>query len=153
MSSTSLLVQVRSAIVAGLQPVYAADPTTEQVLVEYAWKASVSARERIWTGTSTFSTAAAAMRSGRNVRQETGRFDLIVRVEGIDRTAEWTSTRALQLGQVADDWISVRKNNELGITGLQTLTIDGDGTLLEAFNESGYLADITYPVKYTARLS
>lgn len=152
MSNASRIVAVRAAVVAGLAPVVNGTSGMSKVSVTYQYKAE-ERRERIWTSNARFSHEAAALRAGRNARQETGKFDIQVLVEGVGRDAVWTAQRALDIGAVVEGWLSDRKSGTgLAVSGLQTLVVDGDGTMKEMFNENGTLAELTYPVRYTARL-
>jgi hypothetical protein len=154
----SLLVAVRSGVIDGL-----ANETTGIVstvntggaLVEirYAWRLDESVREWVFTSEATFTHDSAAMRSGRNFRDEVGKFNLVVLVAGVDSSQEETSERALVIATACEEWIADRKNNELGISGLQTLTVAGDGRLEEMYADAGHLAIVELPIKYTARLT
>jgi hypothetical protein len=145
----SILVDVRRALVEGLADVVG----LAEGACEFSWTSREIFAERIWTRRARTNTSSAAMRSGRNFRNEVGQFEVVVLVIGDGETQETTSTRALEIGAVVEDFISDRKNNELGVTGLQTLVIDGDGELAEMFNDNGTLAELTIPVRYTARLT
>lgn len=145
----SIIVGVRSALVA----VLAADAGLAGVSVSFQWLPNAKARERVWTRSATFTHQTAGLRAGRNYRDEVGRFDLAVLVEGVGKSAEWTSTRALALGLVCEQVIADRKNNELAVTGLQTLEVSGDGSLTEAFADASHLAELSLPIRYTARLT
>lgn len=149
-AQSSRIVAVRSAIIDGLK--MQDDLRDEPVQITYQYQPKTQKREHIYTTDATFSHEPAAMRSGRNFRDEIGRFNLIIAVEGLKRSAEWCAQRALERGVVVETFIADRKNNELDVTGLQTLLIDGDGSLVELFGDSGHLAIITYPIRYTARL-
>ena len=151
--AASIVVAVRSALATGLATAIAADGGMADTEVSYHWKANWQRRERIWTRNARFTHAPASMRSGRNYRDEVGTFELAILVEGVGQNAEWSATRALTIGAVVEQWIADRKNNELAVTGLQTLTVSGDGSLLEMFNDQGTLAELNYPVRYTARLT
>ena len=151
--AASIIVAVRSALVTGLATAIAADGGMADVEVSFQWKADWQRRERIWTRNARFTHAPASMRSGRNFRSEVGMFEVAILVEGIGRNAEWSATRALVIGQVVEQYIADRKNNELAVAGLQTLTVSGDGSLTEMFNDQGTLAELSYPIQYTARLT
>lgn len=154
----SRLVAVRSAVIDGL-----ADETTGIVptvntgdsLVEivFQWREDKSVREWVYTGQARFTHASASMRSGRNFRDEVGRFNLIVLVAGVDMSQEEASERAMVIATAAEEWLADRKNNELGVSGLQSITVDGDGRLDEMYGDTGHLAIVELPIKYTARLT
>jgi len=146
----SALVAVRSAIIDGLAD--HTDLRDEPIEISYQYKAGSSKRERIFTTRARFTHEPASLRAGRNFRDEVGFFDLVILVEGVKQTAEWTAERALERGLVVEEFIADHKNNELEVTGLQTLTVQGEGSLTEMFNDSGHLAELVYPVRFTARL-
>lgn len=146
----SIMVAVRKAIIAGLADL----PGLADVDVSYQWgRLDEQPRERIYTNRAVFNHSPAALRAGRNYRNESGSFDLVVVVAGIGLEAEETGERALELGALAEEWIADRKSDQLGVPGLITLQVAGQGALNEMFNDSGTLAEVTYPVAYTARLT
>lgn len=142
-------VAVRSAVATGL----AALADLKGVEVGFGWKQGSKHRERIYTDRTQGTQASAAMKAGRNFRNETGTFDLVIWVEGPGKDAAWVATRANALRQICEDWISDRKNNELDIEGLQTLTVEGEWSATEGFADSGSLAEVRIPVQYTARIT
>lgn len=147
--SASLIVPVRKALVAGLDT----QTGLEGVDKAFQWKAKWDKRERLWTQRARFNHTPASLRAGRNYRDEVGRFDLMILVEGVSKTAEWSAERALELGLVVEEYIADRKNNELGVPGMLTLVVEGDGSLTEALTDTGSIAQLIYPVRYTARLT
>ena len=151
--ASSIIVAVRSALATGLATAITANGGMTDTEVSYQWKADWQRRERVWTRNARFTHAPASLRAGRNFRDEVGTFEVAILVEGVGRTAEWSATRALEIGQVVEQFIADRKNNELAVAGLQTLIVSGEGSLTEMFNDSGTLAELAYPVKYTARLT
>lgn len=150
MATGSRLVAVRSAVVAGLVALQPAE--LDGVEIAFQWKKASKKRERIWTRRARYSTGPTALRASRAVRDEVGRFELVVFVEGVGKDAEWTAGRAVELAQVCEDWLADRKSNQLGVDGMQTLTVEGDGELVEAWNDGGSMAEFVLPIKYTARL-
>lgn len=147
--AASAIVAVRSALIAGLAPL----GSLRGIDVSYQYRAGSESRERLWTQRARFELNPAALRAGRNYRDEVGLFDLVILVEGVGQTAEWAATRALEIGLVVEEYVADRKNNELDVVGLQTFQMKGEGALIEAFNDSGNLAELTYPIRYTARLT
>jgi hypothetical protein len=157
--SSSVVVDVKQAIKTGLATAYAAlasfngaTAPERKVEVAYGYDANSSAAERVFMGRSRADTPPAALRSGRNYRDETGFFDLTVLVAYVGGSAEDAEDRAMAIGQVAEEWIADRKSNELGVTGLQTLRIDG-WDLEPMFNDRGHMAVLVYRVRWTARLT
>lgn len=149
----SIIVAVRSALATGLAAAIAANGTMADAEASFQWKADWQRREKIWTRNARFVQAPAAMRAGRNFRSEIGSFEIAILVEGVGRTAEWSAQRAINIGTVVEQYIADRKSNELAVSGLQTLTVSGDGSLTEMFNDRGTLAELSYPIRYTARLT
>jgi len=155
----SLVVSVRSAIKDGLTTLFAGLPDfngqydpEHRVEVSYAYDLNSAAAERVFTGRSQADTPPAALRSGTNYRNETGTFDLIVLVAAVGGSAEDADERALAIGTEVEEWIAARKSNELAITGLNTLRIDS-WDLVGLMNDHGNMAELTYKVRWTARLT
>jgi hypothetical protein len=151
----SILVAVRKGIIAGLtadvKP--ALDVGGHDVNIAYQWKLDDSVREWVYTNKGVASRTPAGLRAGRNFRDEVGRFVLTALVAGPDFSAEEAAERCMVIASAVETWVSDRKNNELGITGLQTLTVDGDLLLDEMFLDTGHLAIAEIPIKFTARLT
>lgn len=151
MSTGTLSIAVRLALVAALK----AAPEFAECDVSYQWKGVPTPRRHagVWTRSSRFTQEAASMRAGRNHRDEVGRFELVVLAntnKGIDATVERASDVASELAA----WISDHKNNELDVDGLQTLVVQGEGSVLELEGDQGMtLCEITLPIRYTARLT
>jgi len=150
---------VRGAITDGLATFFAGladfNGTTRpewKVEVSYAYKFGSHAAERVFFGRATGETPPAAMRAGRNFRDETGRGDLVVLVSRIGGDGRDADTRAIAIGEQVETWIADRKNNELNVTGLQNLVIDG-WELVNLANDKGHMTEITYKVRWTARLT
>lgn len=151
---------VRSAVVSGLTTHYASladfNGTTapeRKTEVTYAYPhGGPSATERVFTARARADTPPAALRSGRNHRDESGVFDLIVLVAYVGGSAEQADDRAFDIGEVAEEWLADRKSNELGVPGLQTLVVEGwESNNLG--NDRGHMTELTYRVRWTARLT
>ena len=142
------LVSSRSALIDAL----AAEDDLKDAEVTFQFKAGSSKRERIFTTHARATHTPAALKAGRNFRNEVGRFDLVILVERVGKSAESASDRAADLGLVVEEFIADHKNNELSVTGMQTLQVEGDVSLTEMFGDSGNLAELVIPVKFTARL-
>lgn len=108
--------------------------------------------EQVYTGRSRADTPPAAMRSGRNARQETGTFDVNVMVRFVGGDGYDAELRAEQIGGAFESWVADRKNGEgLDVDGLQTLVVlswQGDYAQIDG----GSAALRTYQVRWTARL-
>lgn len=148
----SIIVAVRKAVIADLVTLTGTGGLLAGVDVKYCWKAGDREREQLWTQRGRGDTPAASMRSGRNFRQETGRFEVVIRVESVGGTPEDADTRALALGLVVEERVADRKNNEYGVTGLQWIKADG-WELNNASADSGSLSELVYDVTYHARLT
>jgi hypothetical protein len=145
----SRIVAVRSALITGL----AAVPALSAVDVIYAWKFDeVLPRERIFTNRARATHTPASLKSGRTFRNEQMTFDLVVRVEGVDLTAEETDTRALVLGTACEEYVA--DNRTLGgtVTGLNWIVVSGV-ELNNLSNDRGHLSELTYTLAYDARLT
>jgi len=155
----SLVVSVRSAVTDGLTTLFAALPDfngatdpEHRVEVTYAYTLGSAASERVYTGRSTADTPPAALRSGRNHRNEDGVFDLTILVALVGGSQEDADARALAIGAKVEEWIADRKSNELGLTGLVSLRIDS-WDLVGLMNDHGCMAELEYKVRWTARLT
>lgn len=150
--SGTLIAPVRKALIDALK----ADPAWPSTQYDISYQLRATARPNrdatIWTREPSFSQESAALRAGRNFRDEVGRFALVVlvaRSKSIEDTSEAASEICDQLGA----WVSDRKNNDLGVQGLETLVIDGEGTYVELWTDEGTLVEIGLPIRYTARLT
>ena len=158
MVTASIGVAVRKAVADGLADhlgtlsafngVTAAE---HQVVVGFAYDFANLHREHIFTGRSRAETPAAGMRSGRNTRNEAGRFDLTVMVRSVAGDAYEAEARAEAIGGQLEDWLAARKSNELAVTGLLSLVVESwDADYAQVDN--GTAAIRTYVVRWTSRL-
>lgn len=152
----TLIFDVRQALVtglAGLDAFTTKDAKGHRPLTTVGWPTGKRDREKVYTQRARFSHAPASMRAGRMFRNESGTFELVIWIEGVGESVDWTSARAVQLGTAAEEWIA--DNRTLGGTlpGLNWLVVEGDGDLTELFNDGGSLCFLTYPIKYDARLT
>lgn len=148
----SQLVAVRSALATKL----ALQTGFTTVDCNYAYKKGrKDPRESAWTVDGRFTHEVASLRAGKTFRDEEGRFGLRILVRGIAQAQETTSARAMALGAIVEDFVAIHANWNDGALGvaIQTLTVEGDGELVEAFNDTGTLAELTLPIRYTARLT
>ena len=147
--AASLLVSVRSLVIDAV----AAMPEFADAEVSFGYKVGSKKRVKCWTGNAAFNHAPAGMRAVKSNRDENATFNLIIVVEGIGMTPEDTAAQALTLGLAVEDWAATHANGQGTVTGLNWLQIEGDGTLLEAFNDLGCVVELTYPFAYRARLT
>lgn len=149
----TLIVAVRRALmvgVAGLPEFFEDD-----VMVSEKWPLGEKQAEMVYTVDPTnFAHAPASQKAGRTFRNEVGTFNVEIRIEGIDMSPEDTADRAVALGTAFEDFVADNRHgfNE-DIPGLNWLVVDGDGELVELWNEHGSLAVLRYPIKYDARLT
>lgn len=152
----TLVVDTRALLVAGLSslPDYiVAGPTGQVPEVTFAYRVGSKKRERVWTQNARFHHEPASMRAAKTFRNETATFELVILIEGVGLDPETTSTRAVELGAAAEDWVAIHANWNGLVEGLNWLQIEGDGALTEAFNDKGSLAELVYPLAYRARLT
>lgn len=144
----SRVVAVRSALIDGL----AALDGLADVDVIYAWKFDQELpRERIFTNRARATHAIAGLKSGRAHRNEQMTFDLVVRVEGVDITAEETDERALEIGALVEEYVADNKAG-LGVSGVNWIAVSGV-ELNNMSNDRGHLSELTYAITYDARLT
>lgn len=126
----SVRVAVKAALIEGLADLFASLPgfnsDENQVQVEYGYTTGeVRAAQRVYCGRSYSDTPPAAMKSGRNHRQETGYLDLIVLAEVPGGSAQDADERVDAIGTEIETWIADRKQGDgLGVTGLYELLVD-----------------------------
>jgi hypothetical protein len=123
----------------------------ERTEVRYGWETGWQATEKVYLGRSRAATPPAALRTGRNVRQESGTFELIVYVIKPGASPEDAEARAFAIAAECEDWLSTRKSNELGVTGLQSLIVSEWASDLGPA-DSGNGAIVTLTLSWSARL-
>jgi hypothetical protein len=146
----SVVVDVRKAVVAGLIAVID-DP---KVSISYGYQGADDdrRREQIWTDRVRSTHDVAGLKSGRNFREETLDFDVVLLIAAVGRPPEDADTRALELGLQVEEFLADRKNNELGVTGLQWIRVTGM-ELINGFGPKGSASELRYTVRYHARLT
>lgn len=158
MVTASIGVAVRKAVIAGLADrlgsLSSFNGTTaaeRNTVVAFGYDYSNLHREHVYTGRSRADTPPAGMRSGRNTRNETGRFDLNVIVRAMAGDAYDAELRAEEIGGEVESWLADRKNNELGVTGLQSLVVESWVADYQKV-DNGTAAIRTYVIRWTSRL-
>lgn len=147
--ASSAIVAVRKALVAEIDDLAA----FVDVDVLYAFHGTTS-KEIAYTRDATFEHEPAGLRSGRNYRNETGEFSFVIWVEKVGGTPEEADDRAIELGLAFEEWLADNKNGEaLSITGLQSITVSGRGSLKESPGDQASYAELVYPIRYQARLT
>lgn len=125
----------------------------ERVLVTTAWKVGARDRDRVYTTNARFRQEPASLRTGRTHRDETGTFEVLIRVEGVGKGPDWTIDRALTLGLALEEWVADNRNIAADVPGVEWLVAKGDGRLSERFNDKGTLVELAYTLAYQARLT
>lgn len=158
MVTASIGVTVRKAVTDGLATHFAAlsdfngnTAAEQETVVGFGYDFSNLHREHVFTGRSRADTPPAAMRSGRNTRNETGHFDLTVMVRTVSGNAYDAELRAEAIGAEVEDWFADRKSNEVDVTGLLTLVLES-WTADYAQVDNGAAALRVYDVRWTSRL-
>lgn len=148
--AASIVVAVRKAVIAGIKAALN-DP---KVSVTYGYQGADDdrRREQVWTDRVRSTHEPAGLKAGRNFRDETLDFDVVVLVAGVGKPPEDTDTRALQIGAVVEEFLADRKSNELGVPGLNWLRVTGF-ELNNGYAPKGSLSEIRYAVRYNARLT
>lgn len=150
----TILGAMRTATIDGLAALVDPAPRWDEIAIKYQFRLDPSVREWIFTSNARATHAPASLRAGRNYRDETGRFEVAIVVETVgDTDHQEAADRAVEIGTVVEEFIADRKSDELGVPGLLTCIVDGDLELAEFSKDSGCVATLTIPVKYTARIT
>lgn len=144
----TLIVAVRKAVTDAIADL----PEFSAARVDMTWSAKVQVREQAFTTDAKFTHEPASMRAGRNFRNETGRFSVVVLVTGVDQDMTWSSTRAVELGTAVEEWIADHKS-DIDVDGMNWIVVEGDGALLEVYDDRSTKALLSYSVVYEARLT
>lgn len=162
MPTASIGVAVRKAVADGLAAHFASLSSfngtavaEQKTAVSFGYDFSNLPREQVYTGRSRWETPPAALRSGRNTRDEEGHFDLnlLVRVVASSDTdgVYGAELRADAIGAEIENWFADRKGNQLGVTGLLSLVLlEGQGDYMKV--ENGWAVVRRYDIRYTSRL-
>lgn len=141
-------VAVRSAVAAGLADV----SELETFDVSYAWKPASVQRRQVFTLNARGDTPSASLRSGRNYRNETGTFEIVVHVEQPGQDQEATDTVCSAALTAVQEWVADRKNNELAVDGLNTFT-EESWRMTGGVTDHSTVSQAFLTVRYTARLT
>lgn len=150
----SQIVAVRAGLIAALDAL----PAFDGYEVTYIPMKGSKARKRCFTGAARLTHSPASLRAAKTFRKEEGRFDLVLWVEGYGPAADpvTLTTSVQEVGEAAEDFVAIHanwENDALGTSGLQTLTIQGDGRFSEEWTDNGLSVALVYPVAFTARLT
>lgn len=143
------IVAVRSLLIDGLGGL----PALSGVEATFGYKVNSKKRERVWTQNAKFTHEPASMRAGTTFRDEAASFEVVVLVEGIGKDAAWAAGRAVTIGLAIEDWVAIHVNWLNVITGVIAIKVQGAGSLTEAFNDKGTIAELVYTVTYQARIT
>lgn len=153
----SLVTAVRRAVMDGFRdhlatlPGFNSTAAEAEVVVEYAYTFGSQPAQRVYTGRSRADTPPAALRSGRNHRNETGTFEVTVLVQLAGASPEDADLRVDEIGTVLEEWIADRKSDQLGV-GLTSLYVTS--WIGDYFGVDGGSGSIrTYTVRWNARLT
>jgi hypothetical protein len=151
--------QLKRALVDGLSDLFAALPDHNGMTrsewrteVTYGWPFGNAPAEVVYFGRARADTPPAAMRAGRNYRDESGELEIVVVCAAVGGSAEDADDRAHAHREAIETWIADRKNNELGVRGLQSLITTGWEST-PAGNDNGHVTGLTVTVRWTARLT
>lgn len=146
----SIVVPVRRALVAKIAEAL----DSPQVSVTYGWQGGETSarREQVFTNRPRATHDPAALKAGRNYRDETVDLDVVVLVGSPNAKPEDVDDRALAIGRVVEEVVADHKSNELAVPGLLWLRMTGF-ELNNMTGAGGSLTELTYTVRYFARLT
>lgn len=143
----SINIPIRVAVIEGLSDLA---ELTADFEVRYSWRRNWLARGQVFTANSTYESPPAALRSGRNYRDESGTFDIVVRyeAEGFDQAG---TDLACETGlALVQTYLADRKSNELGVTGLQWVR-EESVTFAGGHTDHSTIAEAIMTVRYAGR--
>ncbi len=144
----SIIAAVRKAVADGL----ANEPGLAEVSVSYGLRHDARDRWQVFTDMGRAQTPPAALRAGRNHRNEQAEFRIVVLVIEPGGNAEDADARALECGEVVEEFLADRKSNELGVPGLNWIRAESwdlDG----GWQDTAWVSQLVYTVRYDARLT
>jgi len=153
----SLITSVRRAITEGFRthlsalPAFNASAGEGEVVVEYAYTFEAPSAQRVYTGRAQADTPPAALRAGRNHRNETGTFEVNILVQLAGSSPEEADLRVDAIGTQFEEWVADRKSNELGIGLTSLYVVSWIGDYFGVDGGSGAIR--TYTVRWNARLT
>lgn len=148
---SSIIVALRKAVVEGLRdliPQYG----DEAALVTYAWDPDAHDAVQVFTMRPRGDHSPAALKSGRNNRNESAAFQIVVHVEQVGGNVEEADEHALELGVVVEEFIADHKSNELAVPGLNWLTVSS-WEMTGGPTDRSAISQLIYTVSYNARLT
>lgn len=155
----TVALDLRKAVISGLRTHFAgladfngSTSAEDKTVVSYGFTFGSNATEQVYLGRQQADTPPAGMRSTRNIREESGTFDLNVQVRKPGASVEEAEERLFAIGAEIEDWLSLRKSGEgLGVTGLKWLLVTSWASDYAGI-DSGSGALLTYTLSWNARL-
>lgn len=148
--ASSVVVALRNAVVTGLQAL----PALSAVQVTYGWPGDdLAQRQRIFTNRARAGHEPASLRNGRTYRNEAGTFEVTIQVVTPASSAYEADTAAMTLGQSVEEYVADNRTALAAtVTGLLWVRTDGF-ELTNLYNDTGYISELTYTIRYSARLT
>lgn len=114
----------------------------------YAWSPAVQSKRMIFTAGGSGEIPPAAMRSGRNYRDEQTTVQVIFHCVGKD--AGTADAEAVAAGEVFEEWLSDNPTPSASVPGLNWIRLDSY-RLEGGHTDGGYAASLQYTLRYQAR--
>jgi len=149
--ASTIVVALRRAVVDGLSGLLP-DYGDRQALVTYAWDPEARDSLQVFTMRPRGDHSPAALRAGRNHRNEEASFQVVIHVEVAGADVEEADNRALEIGQVVEEFIADHKSNELAIPGLNWITVSS-WEMNGGPADRSAISQLIYTVSYNARLT
>lgn len=150
----SILPEVRVAVTDGIRSALVA-ANEKKVAVTYSYEGSdeTRRREQIFTNRASATHDPAALKPGRNFRDEVMDFQIVVLVVSPGKKPQESEARAFELGQYVEEFVADRKSNGyLGVAGLQWIRMVSM-EVTPALSDNASITELIYNVRYTARLT
>lgn len=145
----SIAVPLRKAVIAGL-----VDVLPDHVQTTYAYQHDARDRCQVFTMRSRATTDPAALKSGRNYRNERLSFQIVVHVELPGGSQEDADTECHDLRTTVEEWLADHKSGEaLSVAGLNWLRQESWEELGAGNTDTGHLCAIGITVLADARLT
>lgn len=148
----SVMVAVKRAVIDGFKAHLKQVAEYATVEVDYGYSTALAAHEAVFCGRGSSDTPPAAIRAGRNHRDEDGEFIVAVIAKALGGTQLDADERAFGIGGELETWLADRKSNELHVPGLQSIGVAGF-EMAPMYADTGHLTEVEYRVTYRARLT
>lgn len=153
----TLALSVRKAVAKDFGTYVRAQTGFSAVATAYSWTPAFGERnrEKVFTrGGDEADQETAALRSGRRYRDELKDFDVVIVSELPGKSPEVVADRVVAVGAHFEEWLADRASGQtLGLVGLNWITVIGADGPFEAAGRDGSIAELTYRVRYRARLT